>query len=248
MGLNDLNQHAINSRASLKLAEQKYNQAVAEVAKWHKCAELAMKKGREDLAREALMRKQEFGKTAASLKTQLEQLGAKIDNPNGNSPNQAPDQKDPEDILNKSILSTQDAVKMAVASFEGIQQQYGQARKEANFCQQQAVDALQKDDANLAVQAIIGKTVQGKIATSLKTQLEQQLAIVEVLKQNLMALENIKEMLKAQPFTQVNGKNENTPVTQAEINSPPPSQTGASKSEEAIDVDWEALGAQIDQL
>jgi phage shock protein A len=248
MGLNDLNQHAINSRASLKLAEQKYNEAVAEVAKWHKCAKIAMKKGREDLAREALIRKHEYSKTATSLKTQLEQLGGKIDNPNGNSLNQTSEKRDSEDILNKSILNAQDAVKMAVASFESLQQQYGQSKKEAHFCQQQALDALQKDDDNLAVQAIISKTVQSKIATSLKTQMDRQLAVLEALKQNLMALENIKEMLKAQTATYVNSKDRNAPVTQAEVSSPSPSQTSASKSEEAIDVDWEALGSQIDQL
>lgn len=249
MRLNELNQHAINATAYQKLAEQQYNEALGEVAKWHRCAELAMKKGREDLAREALTRKQECSNTAASLKAQIEQGGMKVNNLNGHPPNQVPARKDPVETLNKSIVNTQDAVKMAVASFERIQQQYGQARKEANSFQQQIQEAVQKDNANLAVQALIGKTVQGKMATALKKQLDQQLAIIEVLKHNLIALENVKEMLNMQTLTQPNGKlDDNTPVNQADLNSPAPNQTAESKSEEAIDVDWEELGTQIDRL
>ncbi|WP_191757974.1 PspA/IM30 family protein [Komarekiella delphini-convector] len=51
-----------------------YKQAQNEVQNWHQIAVLAMKKGREDLAREALTRKYNQQQIAESLKTQLEQL------------------------------------------------------------------------------------------------------------------------------------------------------------------------------
>lgn len=50
-----------------------YKQAQNEVQNWHQIAVLAMKKGREDLAREALTRKYNQQQIAESLKTQLEQ-------------------------------------------------------------------------------------------------------------------------------------------------------------------------------
>lgn len=51
-----------------------YKQAQNEIQKWHQIAVLAMKKGREDLAREALTRKYNQQQSADDLKNQLEQL------------------------------------------------------------------------------------------------------------------------------------------------------------------------------
>lgn len=56
-----------------------YNQAEKKVQEWHQIALLAMKKKREDLAREALTRKHTLKHTADSLKNQLEQLMTTID-------------------------------------------------------------------------------------------------------------------------------------------------------------------------
>jgi len=119
--------------------------------------------------------------------------------------------EDPEKILEQSIIDMQEdlvqmrqAVAKAIAAQNRMQQQYNQAQTEADKWVQRAQLALQKGDENLAREALSRKKVQAETATSLKGQLDQQTAMVDGLKRNLMALEGKiseaktkKDMLKA---------------------------------------------------
>jgi len=58
--------------ASQKRTEQQYEKNQIEADKWQQRAQLALTKGDEALAREALMRKKSYADTAATLKPQLE--------------------------------------------------------------------------------------------------------------------------------------------------------------------------------
>jgi phage shock protein A len=58
---------------------QQYNQTQAEVNKWHKRTQLALQKGYENLAREALLRKKTYVETKKTLKAQLDQQTAQVD-------------------------------------------------------------------------------------------------------------------------------------------------------------------------
>lgn len=58
--------------ASQKRTEQQYNKNQVEADKWQQRAQLALTKGDESLARDALMRKKSFAETATTLKTQLD--------------------------------------------------------------------------------------------------------------------------------------------------------------------------------
>lgn len=64
--------------ASQKRLEQQYNQSQTQANEWHRRAQLALQKGDETLAREALTRKQSFASTATSLKTQLDQSSSRV--------------------------------------------------------------------------------------------------------------------------------------------------------------------------
>ena len=68
-----LRQAVAQSIASQKRLEQQHSQAQTQASEWYRRAQLALQKGDENLAREALTRKQTFTETANSLKTQLEQ-------------------------------------------------------------------------------------------------------------------------------------------------------------------------------
>lgn len=119
--------------------------------------------------------------------------------------------EDPEKILDQALIDMQEdlvqmrqAVAGAIASQKRMQQQYNQAQSEANNWQQRAQLALQKGDENLAREALNRKKVQTETATALKTQLDQQSAMVDTLRRNLIALEGKiseaktkKDMLKA---------------------------------------------------
>jgi phage shock protein A len=119
--------------------------------------------------------------------------------------------EDPAKILEQSLLEMQEdlvqlrqAVASAIASQRRTEQQYNSAQTESNTWQQRAQLALQKGDENLAREALLRKKTHQETATSLKTQLDQQVTQIDALKRNLMALESKiseaktkKDMLKA---------------------------------------------------
>lgn len=68
------NQAMGNLAASQNQLQAQYNQAQDQVLTWHRVADLAMKKGREDLARSALERKVKFKRQATKLQEQIAEL------------------------------------------------------------------------------------------------------------------------------------------------------------------------------
>ncbi|MGL4879539.1 MAG: PspA/IM30 family protein [Waterburya sp.] len=68
-----LRQAVARAIATQKRTEQQYNKNQSEANTWQQRAQLALSKGDENLAREALVRKKSFSDTAASLKAQLDQ-------------------------------------------------------------------------------------------------------------------------------------------------------------------------------
>jgi phage shock protein A len=75
-----LRQAVARSIAEQKRTEQKYNQDITEASKWEQRAKLALSKGDENLAREALTRKKSHTDTATVLKQQLDGQVAQVDN------------------------------------------------------------------------------------------------------------------------------------------------------------------------
>lgn len=65
--------------ASQKRTQQQLNQAQSEASKWHQRAQLALQKGDEELARQALSRKKTQAETAASLQTQFDQQSTSVE-------------------------------------------------------------------------------------------------------------------------------------------------------------------------
>ena len=65
--------------AAQKKTEAQYNQNSTAANDWQRRAQLALQKGDEDLARQALQRKKGYAETAASLKQQLDQQTAQVD-------------------------------------------------------------------------------------------------------------------------------------------------------------------------
>ncbi|HHP7245886.1 MAG TPA: PspA/IM30 family protein, partial [Elainellaceae cyanobacterium] len=65
--------------ASQKRTQQQLNQSQSEASKWHQRAQLALQKGDEELARQALSRKKTQAETAASLQTQFDQQSTSVE-------------------------------------------------------------------------------------------------------------------------------------------------------------------------
>lgn len=74
-----LKQAVAGTIASQKRTETQYKQALKESNSWEQRAKLALSKGEETLAREALVRKKSHTETATTLKEQLDQQNAQIE-------------------------------------------------------------------------------------------------------------------------------------------------------------------------
>ncbi|MFM7573748.1 MAG: PspA/IM30 family protein, partial [Snowella sp.] len=74
-----LRQAVARTIAEQKRTEQRYNSDITEAGKWEQRAKLALTKGDEALAKEALTRKKTFSDTAATLKAQLEQQSGQVE-------------------------------------------------------------------------------------------------------------------------------------------------------------------------
>lgn len=74
-----LRQAVASAIASQKRLGQQYSKAQQEVNTWHQRAQLALQKGDENLAREALQRKKSYTETATTLKGQLDQQNQRVD-------------------------------------------------------------------------------------------------------------------------------------------------------------------------
>jgi len=74
-----LRQAVAQAIATQKRTEQQYQKANTEANNWQSRAQLALQKGDENLAREALLRKKTNGDTAATLKAQLDQQYGQVE-------------------------------------------------------------------------------------------------------------------------------------------------------------------------
>jgi phage shock protein A len=75
-----LRQAVASAIASQKRSEQQYNKAINDENSWQQKAQLALQKGDENLAREALVRKKSYSETAVALKGQLDGQSGQIEN------------------------------------------------------------------------------------------------------------------------------------------------------------------------
>ncbi|MGD1903943.1 MAG: PspA/IM30 family protein [Geitlerinemataceae cyanobacterium] len=74
-----LRQAVAKAIATQKRTQQQYDQAQNQANNWQSRAQLALQKGDESLAREALSRKKSFSDTAATIKAQLDPQLAQVD-------------------------------------------------------------------------------------------------------------------------------------------------------------------------
>ncbi|OKH23235.1 hypothetical protein NIES593_10355 [Hydrococcus rivularis NIES-593] len=105
--------------------------------------------------------------------------------------------EDPEKVLEQAVIDMQEdlvqlrqAVARAIAEQKRTEQRYNQDLGEANKWDQRARLALSKGDENLAREALMRKKSHMDTATVLKQQLEGQVAQVDSLRKNLVALES----------------------------------------------------------
>ncbi|MEZ2240611.1 PspA/IM30 family protein [Microcoleus sp.] len=105
--------------------------------------------------------------------------------------------EDPEKILEQATMDMQEdlvqlrqAVAGAIAAQKRTERQYSQAESTAAEWYQRAQLALQKNEENLAREALTRKKFYQETAITMKASLEQQNVVVTKLKENMRALES----------------------------------------------------------
>ncbi|XP_023758285.1 probable membrane-associated 30 kDa protein, chloroplastic [Lactuca sativa] len=143
--------------ASQKRLENKYKAAEQASEDWYKRAQLALSKGDEDLAREALKRRKSYADNAASLRTQLDQQKGVVDNLVNNTrilESKIQEAKSKKDTLKARAQSAKTATKVsemlgnvntssALSAFEKMEEKVMTMESQAEALNQLTTDDLE---------------------------------------------------------------------------------------------------------
>jgi phage shock protein A len=221
-----LRQAVATAIASQKRSEQQYNKAMADANSWQSKAQLALQKGDEDLAREALVRKKGYSETAASLKAQLDGQAGMVD------------------TMKKSLLQLESKISEAKTKKDMLK-----ARSQAAKAQEQLQSAVGKIGNNSAMAAFERMEEKVQIAEA-KSQAAAELTGSD-LESKFAALESGSDVDDelAQMKAMMSGSQ---PVAALPQGTATPTATPAPKADEVPmspqDKELEALRKQIDNL
>lgn len=154
--LRKMRQASAQILASQKQLENKYKAAQQNADDWYKRAKLALQKGEEDLAREALKRRKDYEDNAKALKSQLDQQVTVVDKIISNTrllESKIQEAKSKKDTLKARAQSAKTSSKMsemlgnintsnALAAFERMEEKVNALEAEADALNQISTDDL----------------------------------------------------------------------------------------------------------
>jgi phage shock protein A len=218
-----LRQGVAQAIATQKRSQQQYNQAQNEANKWQRNAQLALQKGDENLARQALERKKTYAETANTLKAQLDQQVGQID------------------TLKRSLVALESKISEAKTKKDMLKARISAAKAQEQL--QSTVGRLGTSSAMAAFERMEEKVLlqearAGAAAELVGSDLESQFAALESGSDVDDELAALKAQMSLGPAT---------PQNQTSL--PPASdQTTKSKSNQPVDDELERLRSQLDQL
>lgn len=214
-----LRQAVASAIASQKRMQQQANQAQSEANNWQQRAQLALQKGDEGLAREALSRKKVQAETSAALKAQLDQQTATVD------------------TLKRNLIALEGKIAEAKTKKDMLKARASAAK--ANEQLQSTMGQMGTGSAMAAFERMEEKVLQMEA----RSQAAAELAGAD-LESQFAALESgtdVDDELAAMKAQLLGG----APANQAQL---PPSQAGSAPQDVAVDEELEALKTQLDQL
>jgi len=166
--------------ASQKQLENKYNAATKSSEEWYRRAQLALEKGDEDLAREALTRRKSFQSTAESLEGQLEQQRSAVSQLVANTrqlESKLAEAKSKKDTLKARAQSAKTSKQVnemlgsvgtsnAYSAFERMEEKVMSLEAESEAVEQLAIGSGGSSDASLEAKfaALEGSSVDDELA------------------------------------------------------------------------------------
>ncbi len=217
-----LRQAVAQAIAAQKRTEQQYNQNQNEANRWQRNAQLALQKGDENLARQALERKKTFAETANTLKASLDQQVGQIDTLKRSLV--ALESKISEAKTKKDMLKARISAARAQEQLQGTLRGVNTSGAAAAFERMEEKVMMQEARAQAAGE-LVGSDLEGQFAAlEAGSDVDDELAA-----------------LKAQ--MSLPGTPQNQPsLPQAN------DQSANSKSNQVIDAEIEQLKKQLDQL
>jgi phage shock protein A len=92
--------------------------------------------------------------------------------------------------LQEDLIKSRQAVAQSIAAAKRQERQYNQRVSESHEWEKRSILALQEGDKNLARESLSHKKAYSEAATTLKAGLDQHLLQVDILKQDLVAIES----------------------------------------------------------
>ena len=212
-----LRQAVARSIATQKRTEQQYNKNQSEANTWQQRAQLALSKGDENLAREALVRKKSFADTAASLKSQLDQQSNQVA------------------TLKRNLIAVESKISEAKTKKDMLRARANAAK--ANRQLQDSVNNIGTKSAMGAFERMEDKVMQLEAESETAQELggtgiEQQFAALE-------AGSGVDDEL-ATMKAQLSGTSAETPKLEA-------AETTSNPQDEVIDAELDELRSQLDK-
>jgi phage shock protein A len=219
--LMQLRQAVASAIASQKRMQQQYNQAQSEANNWQQRAQLALQKGDENLAREALNRKKVQAETAGALKTQLDQQAATVD------------------TLKRNLIALEGKISEAKTKKDMLKARASAAR--ANEQLQSTMGSLNTSSAMGAFERMEEKVLQMEA----RSQAAAELGSAD-LESQFAALESGSDVDDELAAMKAQLLGSEAPANPAQLPSSEP--TTQTPQDKAVDDELEALKTQLDQL
>ncbi|MBE8969561.1 MAG: PspA/IM30 family protein [Nostoc sp. DedQUE12b] len=216
-----LRQGVAQAIAAQKRSEKQYNDAQNEINKWQRNAQLALQKGDENLARQALERKKTYTDTSTALKASLDTQSTQVE------------------TLKRNLIQLESKISEAKTKKEMLRARITTAKAQEQL--QNMVSGMNTSSAMSAFERMEEKVLMqearaqsaGELAGA---DLESQFARLE----GSSDVDDELAALKAQMLPPA------APQNQAQL--PPQQESTAPKSNEVVDAELDSLRKQLDQL
>ncbi|AVH71896.1 PspA/IM30 family protein [Nostoc sp. 'Lobaria pulmonaria (5183) cyanobiont'] len=216
-----LRQGVAQTIAAQKRSEKQYNDAQNEINKWQRNAQLALQKGDENLARQALERKKTYTDTSTALKASLDTQSTQVD------------------TLKRNLIQLESKISEAKTKKEMLRARITTAKAQEQLQgmvrgmnTSSAMSAFERMEEKVLMQESRAQALGELAGADLETQFAQLEGGSDV--------DDELAALKAQMLPPA------TPQSQPQL--PPQQQTTAPKSNEVVDAELDSLRKQLDQL
>jgi phage shock protein A len=221
-----LRQGVAQAIAAQKRTEKQYNEGQNEINKWQRNAQLALQKGDESLARQALERKKTYTDTATALKTSLDQQNVQVDG------------------LKKSLIQLESKISEAKTKKEMLKARITAAKAQeqlqgmvSGMNTSSAMSAFERMEEKVLMQEARAQSV-GELASA---DLDHQFAQLESGSDVDDELAAMKASLAPAPAPKLLTPEQPSTTT-------PVQPTSTAKPAQPVDAELEALRKQLDNL